>query len=611
MSRRFISTLVCVTLAAAMGFAQQSGGSGAGQSGQSGAGQAGAPAQPDATAPAQPQSAPAQQPAAQQPTTSDQQVEPMDQTPVFRVNVVQRTTKAIDYRDRGGTTQVDFKGTDLAPTVEGWAKVTGRAGRLSIDANLHHLPQPGAVGPQYLSYVLWAITPEGRSVNLGEVMPDDKGNARLQVTSPLQVFGLIVTAEPYFAVTRPGDKVVAENIIRSDTQGWERAIDAKYEAIQSNQYTAGLTADQLPAAQGDRTLPLQMQEAENAIAIARAAGAEQYASDTLAKAQADYAKAQDYLARKQGNTPIGTVARAATQEAEDARLITLQKKQQEQADAERNALEQKAQNAQTQAEAEAARAQEARLNAQREAEQRALADQERQAAEQARQQAEQARLEAQQQAQQAQQQAQQAQQQAQVAEASQQAAEARAQQAEQESQRIQQQAAEQRARLLKQLNTVLQTKDTAKGLIVNMSDVLFDLGKATLKPDTQLRLAKLAGIILAYPDLKLQINGYTDSTGSGRVNQVLSEKRAASVRDFLISQGVDVGNVFAQGYGPADPVADNTTAAGRRQNRRVEIVLSGTAIGELSGTDAAAATQNATPAATAPPKPQTNQTIPH
>lgn len=556
MSNKVFSFVAAIALAAVAAFAQQQ--------------PSPAPDQPQSPpvqaqpAPDQSQPAPQAQPA---PASDQQQVEPMDQTPVFRVNVVERTTKAVDYRDRGGQTQVDFKGTQLAPSVEGWAHVTGRAGRLAIDVNLHHLPAPRAVGRQYLSYVLWAITPEGRSVNLGEVIPDDKGNARLQVTSPLQVFGLIVTAEPYFAVTRPGDKMVAENIVRSDTQGWERTIDAKYEALQDDQYTAGMSPDQLPAGT-DESTPLQMQEAENAIAIAKAAGAEQYASDTLAKAQENFAKAQDYLNRKQGNTPIGTVARAATQEAEDARLISLKKKQQEQAEAERQALEQKAQNAQSQAEAEAARAEESRLNAQREAEQRALAEQERQAAEQARQQAEQARLEAQQQAQQAEAQRQAALQQ-------QQAAEGRAQQAEQQAQQM----AEQRARLLQQLNTVLQTKDTPRGLIVNMSDVLFDLGQATLKEDAKLRLAKLSGIILTYPDLKLQINGYTDSTGTARGNQILSERRAGGVRDFLISQGLDENSVVAQGYGPADPVASNDTVAGRKQNRRVEIVLSGNAIG--------------------------------
>jgi outer membrane protein OmpA-like peptidoglycan-associated protein len=143
----------------------------------------------------------------------------------------------------------------------------------------------------------------------------------------------------------------------------------------------------------------------------------------------------------------------------------------------------------------------------------------------------------------------------------------------------QQQAEQQRQRLLAQLNQVLQTRDTARGLIVNMSDVLFDLNKATLRPGAKLRLAKVAGIILAYPDLKLQVDGFTDSTGTPEYNQELSEKRAQSVRDFLVSQGVSMDNVVTRGFGPSNPVASNATASGRQMNRRVELVVSGTAIG--------------------------------
>ncbi|HEX8927186.1 MAG TPA: OmpA family protein, partial [Terriglobales bacterium] len=139
-----------------------------------------------------------------------------------------------------------------------------------------------------------------------------------------------------------------------------------------------------------------------------------------------------------------------------------------------------------------------------------------------------------------------------------------------------------RARLLQQLNQVLQTRDTARGLIVNMSDVLFDFGKATLRPGARLRLAKVAGIIQAYPDLKLQVEGHTDAIGSDQFNQELSERRAAAVRDFLVQEGVPINNVSAQGYGKKDPVASNTTAEGRQMNRRVDLVVSGAAIGQAT-----------------------------
>src|ERR1700758_531706 len=156
--------------------------------------------------------------ASQQDTTP---VEPMDQTPVFRVNVVSRTTKAVNYRHRGGSTMVDFKGTSLMPEARGKAKVDSKAGRLEINAEFSQLQPAGKFGVEYLTYVLWAITPEGRPVNLGEVVPKE-GRTSLEVTTDLQAFGLIVTAEPYFAVTRPSTLVVVENVIRQQTKGWEQ-----------------------------------------------------------------------------------------------------------------------------------------------------------------------------------------------------------------------------------------------------------------------------------------------------------------------------------------------------------------------------------------------------
>ena len=522
----------------------------------------------------------------------DSNIQQNDHPYTFKVNVVQRSTQAVDYRDRGGTTEVDFKGTTLMPRINGRAKVTGHTGRLAIDASFHHLQPARNFGPEYLTYVLWAISPEGRAVNLGEVMPNGDGDVSVQVTSSLQEFGMILTAEPYFAVTRPSDILVAENIIRPDTAGGIHPITAKYELLQKGQYTVNISPAELPASnmEHQKKSALQILEAENAIAIAQASGADQYAPDTLQKAKDYLSQAQEYERRKQGKTPIGTVARAAAQAAEDARLITLEKKQQERVAAERRRSQERIRQAQSEADREAARAEEARLEAQRQSDQRALAEQERQAAEQAKAHAEQARLAAQQEKLEAQQQLQQAEAARQAAlqqqqALSQQAEQARlqAQQAEQARLQTEQQAEQQRQRLLQQLNQVLQTKDTAKGLIVNVSDVLFDTGKATLKPGAKLRLARVAGIILAYPDLKLEVDGYTDSTGSLDFNMGLSERRAAAVRSFLVSQGVSSTNVTERGFGPDNPVATNSTAAGRQMNRRVEMVVSGEVIGSNIG----------------------------
>jgi len=538
---------------------------------------------------------------AQKPDSANEQHN--DNIPTYRVTVVQRTTEAVDYRDRGGTTQVDFKGTSLMPAVDGNAKVTGHTGRLAIDANLHHLALPRSFGPEYLTYVLWAITPEGRPLNLGEIRPNDDGNSRLQVTSGLQEFGMIVTAEPYFAVTRPSNLVVAENIVRQDTEGGNHPIHARFDLLEKGQYTVNVPPDQLPATTADKKVPLELLEAQNAIAIAQAAGAEQYASDTLAKAKAYLAQGQDYLRRKQSITPIGAVARAATQAAEDARLLTLQKKQEEQTAAERQRAQDRIQQAQSQAESESARADAARLEAQHQKEQRELAEQERQASEQARLQAEQAaqqsaqeKAAAEQQLQQSEQGRQEALQQQQAL--TQQAEQARLQAQQSDQARLQaiQQAEAQRQRLLTQLNQVLQTRDSARGLIVSMSDVLFDFNQATLKPGAKLRLAKVSGIILAYPDLKLEIDGFTDNKGTPAYNMGLSERRAKTVRDFLVSQGVGSDAVNTKGFGESSPVASNATAAGRQQNRRVELVVSGNAIGSSVGT--AGATSGTTPGVT-------------
>jgi outer membrane protein OmpA-like peptidoglycan-associated protein len=486
--------------------------------------------------------------------------------PVFRVNVFARTAKAVNYRHRGGSTIVDFRGTDLMPAVGGHAKVDGKAGRLAISVELTHLQPAASLGGQFLTYVLWAITPEGRSVNLGEVLPSEGGKDKIDVTTDLQAFGLIVTAEPYYAVIRPSNKVVAENILRQETKGFEEPIDAKFDVLEGNQYTIDVPADQLPATQAEHNVPLDLLEARNAVAIAKAAGAQQYAPDSLTKAEDMLQRAEDYLQRKQGRTPIGTAARGATQMAEDARVLTLRRKEQDRLDAERRAHE--AAQAKAEADATAARqsAQQAQAQSDEDARRRAQAE----AANAEAQQNQAAALAAQQQAQAETDAARQAAQQAQQQTA---AAELARQQAEQQKE-------EMRARLLAQLNQVLQTKDTARGLIVSMPDVLFDFNKYTLKPEARERLARISGIVLAYPDLHLNIEGYTDSIGTEEYNQTLSEKRAATVRDYLVSSGVSINNVVAQGFGKADPVADNSTAAGRKLNRRVDMVVSGDVIGK-------------------------------
>jgi len=519
-------------------------------------------------------------------------VEPMDQTPVFRVKVVSRTTKAVNYRHRGGSTTVDFKGTSLMPEASGHAKVDGKEGRLAISAEVQHLQPASKFGGQYLTYVLWAVTPEGRSVNLGEMVPNNDGKSKIDVTTDLQAFGLVITAEPYFSVTWPSNLVVVENIVRYETKGFEEPIDAKFDMLEGGEYTIDVPADQLPSATAKPNTPLDLLEARNALAIAKAAGAQQYASDSLSKAADFLARAEDYLQRKQGRTPIGTAARGAAQMAEDARVLTLKKKEADRIAAEKRAMQEAQEKAEADAKAAAEAEAKAKAQAEEDARRRAQAEADRAAAEKA-----QAEAERQQAAALAEQQR---------AQAEAEKARLAAEEAERQKQEAIRQKEEMRARLLKQLNQVLETKDTERGLVVSMPDVLFDSGEYSLKPAARERLARISGIVLAYPDLKIQIEGYTDSIGSDEFNQRLSEKRAATVRDYLVDAGVSINSVFARGLGKSNPIADNTTAAGRKLNRRVEMIVSGDVIGDVMApqTGASASPSALTPVNQTPTAPQ-------
>ncbi|HEX4485544.1 MAG TPA: OmpA family protein [Terriglobales bacterium] len=522
-----------------------------------------------------------------QDTTTPPNTEPMDETPVFRVHVVGRSTKAVNYRHRGGSTTVDLKGTSLMPEATGRAKVNGKEGRLEVNVEVSKMQPATEIGPQFLTYVLWAITTEGRAVNLGEIVPNDNGKRGLDVTTDLQAFGLIVTAEPYFAVTRPSDKMVMENIIRTETKGFEEPIDAKFDMLEGGQYTIDVPASQLPSATADPNTPLDLLEARNAVAIAKAAGADNYAADSLKKAQEMLDRAEDYLRRKQGRTPIGTASRGATQMAEDARVLTLRRKEDERIAAEKQAMRDKQEKAEAEARASADAESRAKAQSEEDARRRAQAEADSKAAEAA--QAEAQRTQAAAEAAKA------------SADAARVAAEADQAKAQAEAER-QKQAAEEairqkeamRTRLLNQLNQVLETKDTDRGLVVSMPDVLFDSGQYTLKPAARERLARISGIVLAYPDLRLAIEGHTDSIGSDEMNQRLSEKRAATVRDYLVNNAVPINNVTASGFGKTRPIADNKTAAGRKLNRRVEMVVSGDVIGNV------VAPSGTTPATTPP-----------
>lgn len=518
----------------------------------------------------------------------------LESQPLFRVTVVSRTAQAINYRHRSGATKVDFQGTALMPKARAEAKVESKQGYIEIEVEFDELNPAAKYGPEYLTYVLWAISPEGRATNLGEVILNGT-ESKLNVTTELQAFGMIVTAEPYFAVSQPSNVVVMENVVRKDTLGKVEAIDAKYELLERGSYTFNTDqAARRQAAAPDRKnpAPLDLEEARNAVQIARWTGADKYAADSYQKAAGLLKQAEDYHTRKQ-KKPTSMIAREAVQTSEDARLITIKRIQEEKlANERRLAAEREA--------AERAKAAEAARQQQLEAERRAQAEaatrqaqSERQAADQARAAAEAERLAAERakaeadaarQAALAQQQAAmtEAEKARQLAAQSQQAAEAArlaADQADQARRSAEQDKENLRKQLLQQFSMILETRDTARGLIVNMSDVLFDTAKFTLRPAAREKLARFGGIVLAHPGLRIEVEGHTDSVGSDEYNQKLSEQRANSVREYLTSQGVRGEAITAKGFGETMPVASNDAASGRQQNRRVELVVSGEIIG--------------------------------
>ena len=499
------------------------------------------------------------------------------QVPIFRVTVVGHVTPAINYRPRKGDTEIDFRGTPLMPLALGEAKVKGKNGYIDIDAKFDKLGSPAQFGPEYLTYVLWAITPEGRATSLGEVqVKGDEG--KIHVTTELQAFGMILTAEPYFAVTQPSDVVVAENSLRNDTKGSVEVIQAKAELLKRGTYLMNQDARGLKLKPLEPGAPLDLAEARNAVMLARVAGADKHADDTYLKATRLLTEAESAQARKRGSDAVMMSARQAVQTAEDARLISL-KRQDEQFEAEQRALAKERETAAL----DRARAEEA---TRRLAELEKLqAEAARVAAERDRAVAEAARLAAETQAQQSRAAAAQLERDRAAAEAARLAAEAQAQQARAAADQADREKTALRDQLRNQLNQVLETRETARGLIVNLSDVLFDTGSATLKPGTREKLARVAGILLSHPDLKLQIEGHTDSVGDADYNQRLSENRAESVRAYLVAQGIATAAVTTAGFGESLPVASNETSAGRQQNRRVELVVAGDAIGTQAARD--------------------------
>jgi outer membrane protein OmpA-like peptidoglycan-associated protein len=519
-----------------------------------------------------------------------QAVEPLSPMPTFHVAVVSRSVQAVNYKHRSGASKVDFAGTDLMPAANGQAKVESKKGYTEIEVEFGNLQKPTTFGNEYLTYILWAISPEGRAVNLGEVLVGGNDRSKLDVTTDLQAFALIVTAEPYYAVRQPSNVVVIENVIREDTKGTTEAVNAKYELMERGGYIpTGYKFDPVVL---NAKLPLEFFEARNALHIAQSEGAEQYASESYQHAVKLMDNADGYATNKHiDKKPLIAVSREAVQTAEDARAIAVKKmedvrlanERQDSVDAQARTQEQtdEAMRRKEQAEADAAKAQAAKVQAESDtvnaqaAKAQAEADSAKARIDAADAQAATAKA-------QSEMAANQASSATALSAAQADADHSRADtlKAQQAAQQAESDKAAMRTKLSEQLNSILQTRDTARGLIVSMSDVLFDTGKYSLRPGAREKLSKVAGILLAYPGLNIEVGGYTDNVGANAMNQTLSENRAGSVRDYLVQQGVSSNSVSSRGFGNSLPVSSNDNSAGRQQNRRVELLVSGEAIGK-------------------------------
>jgi outer membrane protein OmpA-like peptidoglycan-associated protein len=472
--------------------------------------------------------------------------QPMAEKPLYQVTVVQSAAKAINYRNLSGSVEIDFKGTVLLPSAKGMASVKNKAGVTRIEAEFENLSAPSQFGPEYLTYIFWAISPDGKATNLGELIVKN-GKSEIETKTPLQALALLVTAEPYFAVSQPSNVVILENAIKPDNKEKIELIDAKYELLPRGEYTKNIAATDLQSTVMDKKTPFNVYQARNAVRIAKASGAETYAAEGYKNSERLLALSETKAGGKKGRS---MTAREAVQSAEDSRSLAVKRQADETVTNDKQSAREQVMISNSQAAAATAgqmKAEEARGKAELA---KGQSDTERAAA---------LALAA-------------------SAVASSVDAQADARVARSSADKAEGEKTVLRAQLLGQLNAVLQTRDSARGLIVNMSDTLFQTGSAALGSPAREKLAKIAGIVSSHPGLSLDVEGHTDSVGTDEYNQGLSEKRAQTVRAYLVRQGVSANSITAKGFGETTPIASNDTPEGRQKNRRVEMIVSGDAI---------------------------------
>lgn len=441
-----------------------------------------------------------------------------------------------------------FRGTNRLPQASGEAKIQTKKGATEIEIELDEMKPAYFFGGDYSCYVLWIVSPEGHVDNAGEFILE--GNrSKLNVSTPLETFGMFVTAEPHFLVSTPSRFVVLENTRPTEDIAPLKASQIKYRGFEGvYQYTQE-TLVQDPEVKGE--VRVELRQARTAVELAERAGAAEFAPQELARAREALNRTGDALEARSGRQVVSELGREAVRLAVEAQKLAEERAFQAALDTERKAqadraarLEKGMKEAQSEADRQRLQAEQEQLRAQMEAHARAEAQRR-------------AEAEAQRAAQ----------------------AEQQARQAQGEAERAQQERARLHARLQEALGTVVEIRVTARGLIVNLPDILFDFNRATLRPQAREVLSKLSGILLVTPDTRLSVEGHADSIGTEDYNQGLSERRAQSVRDYLVANGLSSELVVALGFGEAKPIAPNTKPdgsddpAGRQRNRRVEIVI--------------------------------------
>jgi outer membrane protein OmpA-like peptidoglycan-associated protein len=480
-----------------------------------------------------------------------------DTVPIYKVTVISRTVSAVNYQYRNGPTEIGFRGTVLLPEAKGGAIVESKAGRTEIDAHFEHLAAAQKFGAEYLTYVLWAITPEGNVKNLGEVLANGSDKAHTHVTTDLQAFGLVVTAEPYSSVRGPGDVVVMENQIRPETIGGTEPIQARYEFMPRGTYTYNVGASLPPTgpkvSMAEYEQTLELYQALNAVQIAEAQGAAKYAPEVMSKARQQYEKARQLQIEKASRSDIVTEARRAAQTAEDARMLAATRKHDAELASARSDVDREQQlRAQAEAKARAAQAEAADAQVQAIAAANAL-EAERRSHRETSAEAHAAQLEAR-------------------AEAPVAVVEPPASHPNNHVDSARQTL---RSHLLAQLNGPLEALDSGRGIVVTIPDS--DFRGTALNPTTANDLATVSRAVGSQPGLMVEVDGNSDAAGPS--GEVFSNERATAVKDALFAAGLRAEQITARGLGNSHPFGPNS-GQGKLDNRRVEIVIHGAPIGD-------------------------------